>query len=185
MLPAPPPTRPTTDWFPFNSHVGFELADFIFTDAELSKRKVNRLLELWASTLVPHSILPPIGDHTDLFRQIDSIPLGNVPWECFCLSYDEPPVPGTPRLPEWKTTEYEIWFRNPRNVIKDILSNPVFDGHIDYSAYREFDGPQRRYGNMMSGDWVWCQSVRCVVLPGCVAVIDSGTGHNFRRSFDP
>ena len=159
--PALSTTQPATDWFPFNSHVGFELADFIFTEAELSKRKVNRLLELWAATLVPHGVPPPITDNTDLLRQIDSIPLGGVPWESFHLNYDGPPEPIRP--PEWKITKYEVWFRNPREVIKGILGNSEFNGHIDYSAYREFEGSQRHYCNMMSGDWAWKQSVRCTV----------------------
>lgn len=155
---APPVTRSETDWFPFNSRTGFELADFIFTNAELSKKKVNHLLELWAATLVPHGLVPPISDHADLLRQIDSIPLGDVPWECFCLSYDGPPHE-SPRPPEWKITEYEVWFRDPRKVIKAILGNSEFNGHIDYSAYQEFEGSQRQYRDMMSGDWAWRQSV--------------------------
>lgn len=151
-----------TDWFPFNSRVGFELADFIFTEAELSRKKTDQLLEILAATLIPYGALPPIADHMDLLRQIDSIPLGDVPWECFSLSYDNPP-PKTDHPPEWKITEYEVWFRNPCEVIKGILSNPEFNGHIDYSAYREFEDFQCRYCDMMSGDWVWRQSVRCIV----------------------
>jgi hypothetical protein len=85
-------------------------------------------------------------------------PLGDVPWETFSLSYDNPP-PKSSRPPEWKITEYEVWFRNPREVIKGILSNPELNGHIDYSAYREFEDSQRQYCGMMSGDWAWRQSV--------------------------
>ena len=84
--------------------------------------------------LVFHNTLPPIKDHTDLFQQIDSILLGDVPWESFSLSFDNPP-PATTRPPEWKTTEYEVWFRNPREVIEGILGNPEFDSHTNYSAY--------------------------------------------------
>lgn len=138
--------------------MGFELADFIFTEAELSKKKANRLLELLAATLIPHGAKPSIRDHADLLRQVDSIPLGNVPWECFSLSYDGPP-PETTHTPEWKTSEYEVWFRNPRDVIHGILGNPEFNGHIDYAAYQEFNDFQRQYSNMMSGDWAWRQSV--------------------------
>jgi len=123
-----------TDWFPFNSCVGFKLVDLIFTEVELSKRKVDCLLKLWATTLVPHGIPPPINDHTDLLRQVDSIPLRSVPWESFSLSYKElPPIANCP--PEWKLTEYEVWFCDPRKVIRGILSNLEFNGHVDYSAY--------------------------------------------------
>jgi len=159
--PTPLAVRSQTDWFPFDSCISFELADFVFTEAELPRKKIDHLLELWAATLVPHGVPPPIADHKDLLQQIDSIPLGNVPWECFSLSYNEP-LPETTRRPEWMTTEYEVWFRDPREVIRGILTNPEFDGHIDYSAYREFNDLKRRYSNMMSGDWTWQQSVRYI-----------------------
>ena len=175
--PAPPIPRSDADWFPFDSRVGFELANFIFTEAELSKKKANHLLELWAATLVPSGIPPPISDHADLLRQIDSISLGDIPWECFCLSYDGP-QPETTHLPEWKVTEYEVWFRNPREVIKGILANSELDGHLDYSAYREFEDSQRRYCDLMSGDWVWRQSVRRLAC-GHMTTINSRIGRNF------
>ena len=41
----------------------------MFTDAELSRRKVDNLLELWAATLVPHGDLPPITNHRDLCQE--------------------------------------------------------------------------------------------------------------------
>jgi hypothetical protein len=49
--------------------------------------------------------------------------------------------------------EYDVWYRNPRDVIAGMLANTSFDGHIDYTAYHKFDGEKRQYGNMMSGDW--------------------------------
>ena len=160
--PILPATQSDTDWAPFNSRVGFELADFIFTKAELSKKKANHLLKLLAATLVPHGAKPLISDHADLLQQIDSIPLRNVPWERFSLSYDGPP-PETTHMPEWKTSEYEVWFCNPRDVIHGILRNPEFNGHIDYATYQEYNDSQHQYSNMMSGHWVQRQSVRCTL----------------------
>jgi hypothetical protein len=168
--PAPPTLRSETDWAPFDSRVGFELAEFIYAEAELSKKKANRLLELWAATLVPHGTQPPIKDYADLLQKIDSVPLGNIPWECFSLGYDGPPSETT-HTAEWKTAKYEVWFRNPREVIKGILGNVEFDGHIDYSAYQEFEGSQRLYSNMMSGNWVWRQSVRYPVHTTAVSYL--------------
>ena len=63
-------------------------------------------------------------------------------------------------------TEYDIWFRNPCEVIKGILANPEFDGHMDYSAYQEFENSQHQYSNVMSGDWAWRQSVHQTVSRG-------------------
>ena len=59
-----PPEVPTikadNDWSPFKSRAGFELAEFVFADAELSWRKIDKLLELWAATLIPHGDSPPV-----------------------------------------------------------------------------------------------------------------------------
>jgi len=62
------------------------------------------------------------------------------------------------------TTKYDVWYRDPHEVVKNILASPDFEGQINYVAYREFDGGQRRYGNMMSGDWSWRQSVCFFIL---------------------
>ena len=161
--PHAPPEIPTakadSDWSPFSSRAAFELAGFVFADAELSQRKINNLLELWAATLVPHKDAPPFANHRELHHQIDSIEVGDVRWESAQLKY-EGPLPRTTRIPEWKTTVHEVWFRDPRQVIKNILATTDFDGHIDYAAYREFSDNKRQYCNLMSGNWSWRQSVR-------------------------
>ena len=158
-LELPTTTKADDDWSPFTSRAGFELAEFLFTEAELSQKKIDKLLELWTATLIPHGDSPPIANHQHLHRQIDAIKLGDVQWENVSLKYNGP-LPTITRPPEWKTAEYDVWYRNPREVIKNMLSRTDFDGHIDYMAYQEFDGEKRQYGNMMSGDWSWRQSVR-------------------------
>lgn len=158
-LPEIPTIKADDNWFPFTSRAGFELAEFLFTEAELSQKKIDKLLELWATTLVPHDDSPPIKNHQHLHQQIDMIELGDVRWENAVLKYNGP-TPTTTRPPEWKTAEYNIWYRNPREVIKNILANTDFNGHIDYMAYQEFDGEKQQYGNVMSGKWSWRQSVR-------------------------
>ena len=87
------------------------------------------------------------------------IELGDVQWENVVLKYNGP-SPATTHPPKWKTTEYDVWYRNPRQVIKNILANADFDGHIDYVAYHEFNGEKQQYSNMMSGNWSWQQCVR-------------------------
>ena len=161
--PGPQPPKAENNWSPFTSRASFELADFLFTDAQLSQKKIDHIFELWAATLVPHGDSAPFTDHMDLHQQINAIDLGSVRWEHTCLKY-EAPLPETTRHPEWMTTEYDVWYRNPRQVIKNILARPDLDGHIDYAAYKEFNDEKRQYGNMMSGDWAWRQSVRSTRL---------------------
>jgi hypothetical protein len=162
LPPNAPPELPTPkaddDWSPFTSRAGFELTDLLFSEAELSQKKIDKLLELWAATLVPHGDSPPIINHQHLHQQIDKIALGDVRWENASLKY-KGPLPKTTHTPEWMTKAYDIWYRNPHEVIKDMLARTDFDGHTDYVAYQEFDGEKRQYSNMMSGDWSWRQSV--------------------------
>ncbi|KAL6297723.1 hypothetical protein BKA93DRAFT_745435, partial [Sparassis latifolia] len=64
-------------------------------------------------------------------------------------------------VPAWMEGEYDVWFRDPRLVAQNMLSNPDFDGEIDYSIMRQFkrEAPhERRLQNFMSGDWVWKQA---------------------------
>lgn len=150
--------RPTTDWSPFNSRIGFELTNLIFAEAELARKKSDHLLQLWSTSLIPHGVPPPITDYAGLLQQVNLIPLGDVPWESFSLHYDDLP-PTITYSPEQKTAEYDVWYRDPWEVIKGIFSNPEFNSHVDYSAYREFEGTQQWYCDMMSGDWSWGQSV--------------------------
>ena len=157
--PEVPTAKPNDNWSPFTSRAGFELAEFMFSEAELSQKKIDKLLELWAATLVPHSDSPPITSHRNLHQQIDKVDLGTVQWENVCLKY-EGPLPRTTRPPEWKTAGYDVWYRNPREVIRNMLARPDLEGHIDYVAYQEFNAGKQQYGNVMSGNWSWRQSVR-------------------------
>lgn len=58
------------------------------------------------------------------------------------------------------TTEYQLWYRDPRKVIHNLFGNPDLINSIDYVPYREFNNGERRYCDFMSGDWAWKQSVR-------------------------
>ena len=185
--PEVPIVKPGDDWSPFTSRAGFELAEFMFTEAELSQKKIDKLLELWAATLVPHGDSPPITNHRNLHQQIDEIELGTVEWENARLRY-KGPLPQTTRPPEWKTAEYDVWYRNPREVIKSILASPDLDGHVDYVAYQEFNAEQRQYGNFMSGDWSWRQSVRFnppYILAGFVTLFHRTSLHRTLQPMVP
>jgi len=55
---------------------------------------------------------------------------------------------------------YDVWYRDPNAVVEALLSNPDFDNHFDYVPYHEFEpSGQRRWENMMSGNWAWNHAV--------------------------
>ena len=56
-------------------------------------------------------------------------------------------------------TEYQLWYRDPRQVIHHVLANPEFTSGIDYAPHRDFWDEKRQYCDFMSGDWAWEQCV--------------------------
>ncbi|KAF7969588.1 hypothetical protein HWV62_26903 [Athelia sp. TMB] len=57
------------------------------------------------------------------------------------------------------TQDFEVWYRDPRELIKNLLSNPDFDGEFDYSPFHEYDGDgNHHFQDFMSGDWAWHQA---------------------------
>ena len=157
--PTPPPPKSGNDWSPFTSRAAFELADLLYTAAPLSNNFIDKLLNIWSATLVPHNDPTPILDHADLHVTIDAIKLRHVPWKSYTVQYNSLRPENAP-TPEWMTTDYQLWYRDPRKVIHDLFRNPDLVDSIDYVPYREFDGDERRYCDFMAGDWAWEQCVR-------------------------
>lgn len=155
---APPETQPresSPDWSPFNSQVQFETADFLFKKAEMSQGNIDILMELWASTSADGQA--PFQDHRDMLETIDDIDGGDTPWQSFTASYSGTKPPGNP--PDWMLKNYTVFFRDPRAVVRSIISNPDFDGQFDYAPYAEFEDEKQRWTDIMSGNWAWKQAV--------------------------
>ncbi|KIJ06883.1 hypothetical protein PAXINDRAFT_42024, partial [Paxillus involutus ATCC 200175] len=156
----PPPVskKHPNNWAPYGSRLRFEAAEFIYKGAELSAGNIDKLCDFWGQSLADHERVPPFVDHKDLYDIIDATPLGDVAWESFGLKYSGEHPPGT--VPPWMTQTYEFWFHNARSVVENILSNPDFDGEVDYVPYRDFleKDETRRYENFMSCDWAWDQA---------------------------
>lgn len=55
---------------------------------------------------------------------------------------------------------YEVWYRDPLVVTRNLLDNPNFASEFDYSPYVELgrDG-KRRWSDFMSGNLAWRHSV--------------------------
>ena len=164
FLPPETPLTPASpklndDWMPFTSWAGFELTKILYLKAHLSQSIINQLLDIWSATLILHDDLPPIINHQDLHARIDAIGLGSVPWKSYTAKYQWL-RPESGQIPEWMMAEYQLWYRDPRQVIHNILSNPEFASGIDYAPRRDFQNEKRRYCDFMSGDWAWDQCVR-------------------------
>ncbi|OJT08203.1 hypothetical protein TRAPUB_899 [Trametes pubescens] len=145
------------DWGPFANQVEFELTEFLFQREQMPQTNIDTLMDLWAADVLRYGGHPPFADHADLYRAIDAIRTGDVPWTCLKVSYSGTRPDGD--VPSWMDATYEIWFRDPRRVALKMLANPDFHDLFDVVPYREFTaGGERRYGHMMSGNWAWKQA---------------------------
>lgn len=157
----PPPRNSDTgpdDWTPYGNHLQFEVADFLFRRNQMSAGNINFLLSLWAASLAIHGDEPPFSNATHVYDTIDSTPLGDVAWESFSLQYNE--TQSADIVLSWMQAEYDIWFRNPRALVHNLLSNPDFKSDFDYAPFQErtTDGVHR-FHDFMSANWAWSQAV--------------------------
>lgn len=76
----------------------------------------------------------------------------------FSLKYNGD-VP-TGETPSWMTDSHEVWFRDPKQLVANLLSNPDFKDEFDYAPFHEYDANgKHRFQNFMSGNWSWKQAV--------------------------
>lgn len=131
----------------------------------MSQDNINHLLHLWGLSLMQHGAqFGPFDNYQHIFETIDSIEEGDAPWQCLkirlvnCEDVDD-------STPEWKSKEYELWYRCPDVVLANMLSNPDFDGQFDYQPYVETgEKDERRYSDFMSGNFGFRQAVSLLHL---------------------
>ena len=158
-LPLHPSEQEPDDWAPYNDRVEFEVVDFLFQRNQMSAGDIDFILNLWAASLAAHGEAPPFASHVDMYSTIDATPIGDVAWDSFSSRYNGAKPAG--EMPSWMTAEYEVWFRDPRLLVHNILSNPDFKNEFDYMPVQEYSAEGvHRFQNFMSGDWCWKQAVR-------------------------
>ena len=177
--PAQPlPARPTNDWAPYMDRVSFELAELLYTKEQMSAGNIDALLGLWEASQLEHNCSPPFHSHRDMYNTIDAtsqgivtfeVPLhyyytilicilsGGVNWQCFSLNYQGEL---TNDSPPWMKEEYEVHYRDARDVVLSMVLNPEFADEIDFGPFQERDEDgQHRLKDFMSSDWAWRQAV--------------------------
>ncbi|KAG1849733.1 hypothetical protein F4604DRAFT_1883752 [Suillus subluteus] len=167
--PADEPRDPADDtWKPFPSHGHFELADFLFRRNQMPAAQVDNLMQVLASFEANHGS-PPFNGDAHLHDSIDLIP-HDVPWQLLTLCHPDYEMNlDNPDIPPWKRAKFDVWFRDPCELVKNQLSNPVFAGSIDYAPRQVFDKhSQRVWTDFMTGNWSWNQ---------CNALADDGDCH--------
>ncbi|KLO08862.1 hypothetical protein SCHPADRAFT_893538 [Schizopora paradoxa] len=158
-----PDDRPQDNWSPFRNRIEFEFADLIFRRNQMPKSQINDLLKIWAASMVravaqaedAEADFTPFGNVDSMLATIDSIQLGDAPWESFVCT----PVDQGPDAPAWTKQVYEVWFRNVDRMADNMIANPDFKNEFDLVPYREFDEHGvLRLCDFFSGGWAWEQA---------------------------
>lgn len=153
------------DWFPYKDCLQFEVADFLYSDNQMSGAKIDKLMELWAASVLPHGSTPPFCNHDDLYHTIDLTPLGKVSWHSFEMTHPAADSPDRSDAPSWMTETYKVWYRDVCEVIHSMLTNPDFKTQINYAPVQEFDtGSVHQLRNFMGSDWAWAQAVSVLLV---------------------
>jgi hypothetical protein len=127
----------------------------MYRRGQLSNALIDEFLDAWALNNPDKD--PPFADHQDLYNVLDAIGVGDAPWKSFQVSYDgEKP---TANAPGWMDEEFEVWHRDPQQVLKQLLENPELGEGFSYTPYRQFENHERRWTDFMSGNWSWRQAV--------------------------
>jgi hypothetical protein len=150
------------DWTPYAGRVEFELADFLYRQNQMSASDIDTLLNLWSASAAAHGGSAPFQNHKHLYDTIDATPLGDIPWKSFSLHFNGNQPEG--EVPSWMDASYDVWFRDPHQLVHNIISNPDFENGFDYTPYQEHDANgSRRYHNLMSANWAWKQAVSNII----------------------
>lgn len=152
------------DWSPYEDWSSFELADLLYHRNQMPGSHISDLIQIWATTLSNNKD-PPFANKDDLYDTIDSTYLGDIPWQSFMLSYNgetESPADDEPVAP-WKVASYDVWYRDPQQVLKSQLSNPDFTKEMDFAPKEIWDAKTGccRFQNFMSGCWAWHIAAHC------------------------
>ncbi|KAG1871052.1 hypothetical protein C8R48DRAFT_770646 [Suillus tomentosus] len=161
VLPLPLSEKHSDNWTPYCDWLEFELANYIFTKNQTPTAQIDHLLDLWAASLIQAGAdlsQVPFKDHCDVYKTIDSTPLGDVKWQSFSVKYTGDIPDGDPA--PWMTESYNVWFRNPHQVVQNMLANPDYATEVDLRPYCEFatETDERQWQDFMSGDWAWNQA---------------------------
>ncbi|KAG1888206.1 hypothetical protein F4604DRAFT_1916128 [Suillus subluteus] len=132
--PPPPEPKSPNNWTPFRNRAEFETAEYFYIQNQTPAGQVDHLLDLWATTLLKSGGSPPFADHKDLYATIDSITLGDMKWEGFSCKYTGKKPDG---YPPWMDGTYDVWYRDPREVVLNMLANLSYSNEMDYQPYHD------------------------------------------------
>ena len=95
----------------------------------MSAGNIDKLFKIWQNHSDNTGGEAPFANHKDLYATIDTTTVGEVPWQSFKLKYCGPLPDEGAEIPAWMLDEHEVWFRDPRQLLRNLLANTDFDGN--------------------------------------------------------
>lgn len=126
----------------------------------MSAGNINKLLELWEASLAVHGGHAPFHNHNHLYNLIDAIPYGDIPWKSFSITGNLPDNHVEGSKPSWMEGQHIVWYRDPMEILRELISNPDFKDEFDYVPYHDYSSDGHQFQDFMSGNWAWRQAVR-------------------------
>ena len=159
---TPPPARNDhvqSDWYPWEDKADFLLSDFLFRKAQMSNGHIDELFEI-LSKFSPTSSLDRYKGHKDVHAKIDAVKVGDTPWKHFSCNFNGKVNDNSP---SWMKQSFFVHYRDPLEIAKQILDNPIFADRLDYAPYAEFDkSGNRLFSDLMSANWAWEKAVSSI-----------------------
>ncbi|KAH7907825.1 hypothetical protein BJ138DRAFT_1013929 [Hygrophoropsis aurantiaca] len=134
---------------PFESEEEWELAKWLIKN--VGANQMEAFLKL---PIVRQRIDAQYRTKTDLLELVDSLP-GGVKWECeeLTIQGDCLDINGKPL-----TETLELWHRDPVEIMKELIGNPLFKDVMAYEPQKVFvdaEGKNRVINEMWTADWWW------------------------------
>ncbi|KAJ7589438.1 hypothetical protein C8J56DRAFT_1049095 [Mycena floridula] len=119
--------------------------------------ELKDLLQIWSASVINSNLNPPFANPAEMLDCIDATTVGNIAsWQSFTLRYQGELGDGP--VESWKVKDFEVFFRDPEEVLHSQLGNPDFAGEMDFAPKQEFNAQNHRvYQDFMSGNWSWRQ----------------------------
>ncbi|KAF8870084.1 hypothetical protein BD779DRAFT_1456037 [Infundibulicybe gibba] len=139
----------TDQWAPFANQEEWELAVWLMKN--VGQTSTDEFLKLPATR---DRMNLSFHNNRSFLKRVDALPTGPN-WECEIVT-----APGDQCGEDGEIVgeDMELWYRDPVECIKELLSNPAFKDSISYvpeRVYTSSDGDDRIYDEMWTGDWWW------------------------------
>ncbi|KAG8943330.1 hypothetical protein FRC03_002563 [Tulasnella sp. 419] len=135
-------------WAPFSSQDEWQLSRWLMRSGT-SQEMIDEFLKL---NIIRTKLEPSFKNKYEFLQRIDQLPTGpHFKSKTFSITGDLRNAKG-----QLMTEMVEMYYRDPVEVVEDLISRPSLWDHLTYSPMKIYTSPARQthiYKDMSSGDW--------------------------------